>query len=119
MEKSVLEDMTTRRKSPRVNCHWGGRFQNTQRQTARVTVKNISMGGLGINTRMLLRKGDKVLLEFKAIHEQKACSIRAICTVAFVVVKGDGYDVGLQFSSDMQAYRDFLTSYINGRTVGE
>lgn len=119
MNKPVLEDMSTRRKHPRVNCQWSGRVQNTQRQVARVSVRNVSLGGVGVNTRMLLKKGDKVLFECKGIYNNKRCDIRAICTVVFVVVKGLEYDVGLQFASDVESFRDFLTDYINGRTVGD
>lgn len=119
MEKPVLDDMSTRRKYPRVTCQWSGRLQNTQRQVARVSVRNVSLGGVGIQTRMLLKKGEKVLLEFKGIHHQTQKDIRVICTVAFVVVKGLEYDVGLQFSSSTDAFRDFLTGFINARSVGE
>lgn len=119
MNKPVLDDMSTRRKHPRVTCHWSGRVQNTQRQIARVSVRNVSLGGVGIHTQMVLKKGDKVLLEFRGIYNEKRCDIRAICLVAFVVVKGNEYDVGLQYSSSIDSFRDFLTSYINGRTVGE
>lgn len=119
MSKPVLEDMSTRRKHQRVSCHWNGRLQNTQRQVARVSVRNISLGGVGLQTQMCLKKGDKVLLEFRGIHNGNRCEMRAICLVAFVVVRGNEYDVGLQFSSAIDSFRDFLTKYINGRTVGE
>lgn len=118
MEKPIPDDVG-RRKHPRVNCHWSGRMQNTKRQMVRCTVRNVSQGGVGVTTQMMVKKGDKILLEFKGIHHEKQCDVRAICIVAFVVVKGSEYDVGLKFNSKTDGFKDFLTNYINGRTVGE
>ena len=106
------------RKYTRVACQWNGRVQNTKRQIMPVTVRNISLGGVGIACSVAMKKGEKVLFECKAINGEIRCDLKAICVVAFVVLKVPDYEVGLQFHSDIEKYRDFIAGLVNARMLG-
>ncbi|MEJ2680884.1 MAG: PilZ domain-containing protein [Gammaproteobacteria bacterium] len=120
MGKPIFHDFCqpSGRKHPRASCQWNGRIQNMKRQVLPVKVRNISLGGVGVLCPVNVKKGEKVFLECRAISGEKCCDIRAICEVAFVVFKTPEYDLGLQFSSDMDKFRDFIAEFVNARTLG-
>jgi len=93
-------------------------MQTVKKQTVPISVKNVSLGGVGITSSIKLEKGSKVFLEFLGINSGKNCNIRVICTVAFVVLKESHYEMGLQFSSETDSFRPFLIDYVNSKMVG-
>ncbi len=116
--KSLLisEQQQQRRKHPRAPCQWKGHITTQKNKAFLIQVKNVSLGGLGIKTEALLKKGDKVLLEAQAINGDHHQKIRVICTVAFIILQAQSYEVGLQFTSNTKTFIEFIRSYVNIKT---
>lgn len=89
----------------------------TTRQQFDIKVKNISIGGAGLQVPHMLKMHDKLLLEFTAQFNGNNLPIQVISRVVFIVLQGDHYDVGTEFISDTNGFRDFIKDYVNSRLM--
>lgn len=106
-----------RRRFPRAPCAWLGRMTTTTRQQFDIKLKNISIGGAGLQVPCLLKMQDKLLLEFTAQFNGNILPIQVISRVVFVALQGNHYDIGTEFISDTNAFRDFIKDYVNSRLM--
>jgi len=100
----------TRRRFPRAPCSWVGRMTTTSKQQFDIKVKNISIGGAAVQAPCQLKLQDKVLLEFTAQNQGENLPIQVIARVVFIVLQGSAYDIGTEFVSDTNAFRDFINT---------
>lgn len=107
----------SRRRFPRAPCAWAGRMTTTTRQQFDIKVKNISIGGAGLQVPCLVKLQDKLLLEFTAQLNGNLLPIQVISQVVFVSLQGGHYDLGAEFISDTNVFRDFLKDYVNSRLM--
>ncbi len=107
----------SRRRTPRAACAWVGRMTTTTKQKFDIKIKNISIGGAGLQVPCLLKMQDKVLLEFQAQFNGQNFPVQVIARVVFIVLQGAHYDVGTEFISDTNVFRDFIKDYVNSRLM--
>lgn len=114
---STDSSVDRRRRHPRAPCAWVGRLTTLNQHQFDIKVKNISIGGAALQAPCLLKVQDRVLLEFNAHYNGNSLLVRVISSVAFIVLQGTAYDIGVQFISNTDAFRDFIKNYVNHRIM--
>jgi len=117
-EIKEVKSRIERRKHARVSCQWTGMIQTTKKKNYKIRVVNVSMGGVAILAPVQLPKGAKLLLNCVGHLDDNRCSIQVICLVTLSVLKGQNYQLGLQFDSSIDAFRKFIIDYFNMKMVG-
>ena len=111
----VGRSRTHKRRYPRVTCSFDGRLTTTRKEVHKIKVINISLGGVALSVPAPLEKGDKVLLEFRAVDHDEVMKIKAIGRVVFVIFRHSVHELGIEFQSNISVYDAFIRNYVNNR----
>jgi c-di-GMP-binding flagellar brake protein YcgR len=88
------------REHTRYKVRWKARLLLPDKSLFKISIRNVSKGGVGLNFHEALASRSKVQIEFIAPCKGEMIKIRAVCIVAHqtILSENQGVNVGLKFA---------------------
>jgi len=104
-----------RRKHSRHNVHWSCRLLLPNKAIVAARVKNISLGGAGLEVPHVLPEGQQLSIEMRPMHSGRSYLVRARGQVTFSMIKGGdgGFSVGMRFTLIPEEHKKELATLIS------
>ena len=110
-----------RRKHTRYNVNWPCRLLLADKTMLSARVKNISMGGVGIEVAQMIPVGGHVSIEIRPMVQGKSYLVRAKGEVTFSMIMGGdgGYSKGLRLTLVPDEHKKTLAAMIANLATGK
>ena len=110
-----------RRQHVRYNVHWSCRLLLPNKTMLAARVKNISIGGVGLEVPQMLPVGQHLSIEIRPMVQGESYLVRAKAQVTFSMIMGGdgGYSKGLKFILVPDAHKKDLSAVIKRLASGK